>query len=157
MTRIRTALLAAFLVACQNRVDPQVVALVGTERINREVTLTHIVPQPVFAGLEGSYDILLVNQSQSQYIFPTDFGVLLLVYSEKAGDWRHVENFSTYLPLNGSIVLEPLRDWPDNEELFSVWPVIERTSDDTLLRVTVVGHDEDGEAVAAYVDIPLGE
>ncbi len=157
MTRIRFAALAVLLAACQNRPDPQVAALVGTERINREITVTLIDPQPVSSAQDGSYEILVSNQSQKRYLFPTDLGVQLLVYSEKAGGWRNVENFITYLPPDGSVVLEPRRNWPEDQVPLSVWPVFERTSDDTLLRVTVVGHDEDGEAVAAFIDIPLGE
>ena len=157
MTRIKIALLAVFLVACQDGADPQVAALVGTERINKEVTLTHIVAQQVSAAMEGEYEILVTNQSQDRHTFPVDFGVQLLIYSDNAGMWREVENFITYLPPDGSIVLGPRRDWPDNEDLFSVRPVFEQTSDDTMLRIIVVGQDERGEGVAAYIDIPLGE
>ena len=141
MTRIRTALFALFLVACQNEVDPQVAALVGTERVNREVTLTHMVPEPAVAALEGSYEILVANQSHARYVFPVDFGARLLIYSGKAGQWREVKNLSTYLPLDFTHVLEPRGNWPEDEVPFSVWPVFERTSADTLLRVIVVGHE----------------
>jgi hypothetical protein len=157
MKRTRFFILAVALAACQNTADPQVVALVGTERINREVTLTHIVPQPVSPALEGSYEILVTNRSPRQYVFTADFGVRLLIYSEKAGVWREVENLTTYLPPDTSIVLQPRGNWPEDEVPISVWPVFQKSSDDTALRVIVVGHDEDGEAVAAFVDIPLNE
>jgi hypothetical protein len=157
MTRIRFALVAVLLASCQYRGDPQVSAIAGTERINKEVTLEHIIPEPVGVTLAGEYEVLLANQSPNRYVFPVDLGVQLLVYSEKSGEWRKVENFITYLPPDGSIVLEPRGDWPENEELFSVLPVFEQGSEDSALRVIVVGHDEDGEAVAAYVDIPLNE
>ncbi len=157
MTRTRIALLAVLLAACQYRGDPQVAAIVGTERINREVTLEHFIPEPVGAALEGEYWILLANQSQNRYIFPADFGIKLLVYSEKAEQWREVEDLVTYLPADISIVLEPRGNWPEDEVPLSVWPVFEKSSDDTELRVIVVGHDEHAEAVAAYVDIPLNK
>ena len=157
MTRIRIALFALFLVACQNEVDPQVAALVGTERVNREVTLTHMVPEPAVAALEGSYEILVANQSHSRYVFPVDFGVRLLVFSEKSGEWREVKNLSTYLPADFSHVLEPRGSWPDDEIPFSVLPVFEHSPDDTKLRIVVVGHGDNGETVAAFIDIALGE
>jgi hypothetical protein len=157
MTRVKFAVLALALAACQNGADPQVVALVGTERINREVTLTHIVPQPVIPALEGSYEILVTNQSPRQYIFPADFGVKLLVYSDAAGQWREVDNLTTYSPPDALFVLQAKGNWPEDEVPFSFWPIVERRADDSKLRVIVVGHDEDGEAVAAYLDIPLSD
>ena len=157
MTRIRIALLGILIAACQYRGDPQVAGIVGTERINREVTLEHFIPEPVGAALEGEYWILLANQSHNRYTFQADFGIKLLVYSQKAEEWREVEDLVTYLPADISIVLEPRGNWPDDEVPLSVWPVFEKRSDDTSLRVIVVGHDEQGEAVAAYVDIPLNE
>jgi hypothetical protein len=157
MTRIRIALVAVLLAACQEKVDPQVVALVGSDRINRGVEMAHIVPQPVDPALEGEYEVFVTNQSQDRYIFPIDFGAQLLVYSERTDEWREVDNFITYLPADGSIVLEPRSEWPDNEHLFSVRPVLERREDDTRLRIVIVGQDEFGEVVGAYLDIPLSD
>ena len=157
MTRTRIALLAVFLAACQYRGDPQVAAIAGTERINREVTVTSFLPEPVSTELAGKYWILLTNHSSSQYIFPIDLGVQLLVYSESAGQWRDVENLTTYLPVDGSLVLQPRGNQPEDEMPFSFWPIFEQRPDDSKLRVIVVGQDEHGEAVAAYVDIPLNE
>ena len=157
MTRIRIALLAVILAACQEKVDPQVVALVGSDRINRGVEMAHIVPQPVDPALEGEYKVLITNQSQDRYIFPINFGAQLLIYSEGTDAWRQVDNFITYLPEDGSIVLEPRSEWPDNEDLFSVRPVFERREDDTRLRIVIVGQDELGEGVGAYLDIPLSD
>ncbi|MEK9138020.1 MAG: hypothetical protein AAB393_12915, partial [Bacteroidota bacterium] len=117
--------------------------------------MEHFIPEPVGAALEGEYWILLANQSQNRYIFPADFGIKLLVYSEKAGQWREVENLTTYSPPDGTVVLQPRGNWPEDEAPFSFWPIFEQRPDDSKLRVIVVGHDEDGEAVAAYVDIPL--
>jgi len=157
MTRTRIALLAVFLAACQYRGDPQVAAIAGTERINREVTVTNFVPEPVSTDLAGKYWILLTNHSSRQYIFPIDLGVRLLVYSESAGQWRDVENLTTYLPVDGSLVLQPWGNWPEDEVPLSFWPIFDRRPDNSKLRVILVGQDEDGEAVAAYVEIHLNE
>jgi len=157
MTRISIALVAVLLAACQEKLDPQVVALVGSDRINLGVEMAHIVPQPVDPPFEGEFEVLVTNQSQDRYIFPIDFGAQLLIYSEGTDAWRQVDNFINYLPEDGSIVLEPRSEWPDNEHLFSVRPAFERREEDTRLRIVVVGQDELGEVVGAYLDIPLND
>ena len=119
--------------------------------------MAHIIPQPVDPALGGSYEVFVTNQSQDRYMFPIDFGVQLLIYSEETDAWRRVDNFITYLPEDGSIALEPRSEWPDNEDLFSVRPVFERREDDTSLRIVIVGKDELGEVVGAYLDIPLSD
>lgn len=157
MTRISIALLAVFVVACQERGDPLVAAMVGTERVNREVAVTRVVPEPMSPELEGKYWIILSNQSSRQLTFPIDLGVQLLVYSDDAGEWRAVENLTTYSPPDGSVVLQPRGNWPEDEATLSFWPVFDRRPGDSKLRVIVVGQDEQGESVAGYLDIPLDD
>jgi hypothetical protein len=137
--------------------DPQVVSFVGTDRINREVTLAQMTEAPAPQVVPGTYWVILRNQSSDQFLMPAGFTVHLLVSSEASGQWEEVEDRVIYHPENAPFALEPRGTLLDDELPFSVLPILDKVLDPSILRVIVVGEDPAGETVAAYVDIPLAD
>lgn len=151
-----SAILVAFLsVACLSRVDSEVAAWVGTERINREITLTLLTEDPTQIRLNGPIHLLLENRSTSQITLPPDFGSRLFVFSDKTGEWREVENQVQYLPADQPVVLSPRGELPWDEAGVSVIPLASETPDLSQLRILVAGNEENGEIVVAYIDLEL--
>lgn len=141
--------------ACQSGPDAEVAAWLGTDRINREISLTLMNDDPASVRLNGSVFLLVRNHSVSAITLPPDFGSVLLVYSEVSGEWQEIENRVEY-PSDELITLSPRGELPFDERTLTVAPDREASPDLTFVRVAVVGENQNGETVAAYLEIPLG-
>lgn len=112
MLRSSVVLLPLLLSACQADIDPQVVSLVGSDRINREITLDQMTEAPAPQVFPGTFELILRNHSSKQFLTPTGFVVRIFVNSDASGTWVEVEDRTIYLPANAPIVLEPRGNAP---------------------------------------------
>ena len=149
--------LAASLTACQSQVNNPIVELVGTDRVNEEVTLTLFEPAASQVRLNNPIFLLLRNRSTAQITFPPDFGSRVYAFSEESGDWHEIENRGHYIPADKDIILNARGELPRDEAGVPFLPMVDDASSYSRVLVVVVGRLETGESVGAYLDIPLGE
>jgi len=157
-------LISLVLQACaQNRLpkkERDFVDMVGipAENINDPVELT--LPD---IGNDFTFGhpvlLLLRNRSHDTLIFPADYGAALYVYNEENKLWIEIDN-STVYPHAGDRLIDPVGKDSTGEVMFSVYPDTQGMAQPTVIRVLVVGQDEqagsaDDTLVGAYLDITL--
>jgi hypothetical protein len=138
-------------------VNNQIVELVGSDRVNEEVTLILFDSDAGQVRLNNPIFLLLRNQSTAQITFPADFGNRVYAYSEESGDWHEIENRSHYVPEDKDVILNARGKLPQDETGVWLLPMVDDASSYSRVRVVVAGRLETGESVGAYLDIPLNE
>lgn len=144
-------------VACTPQPDVDMSAWVETLRINQELELGLLPNGPQSAQLNVPLQLVIENQSGAAITFSADFGLRLLAKSKATQEWQEIENLVEYLPADHDVVLGPSDDPLTNFTTFSALPKIEQRGEFSQLRLIIVGRDDAGGLVAAYVDVPIEE
>lgn len=142
--------LALALVACRPSIDPEIVAMIGTEHVNHDLTLAEFTEAPRF--FTNDYELIMTNESREPFMMPEGYASRIMAYVD--GEWVEVENLiHENFPPGALIVPGKGGRLYENELYFGVWPDLPPGA--TILRVIVTGERPNGETVGAYVDIPL--
>jgi hypothetical protein len=101
--------------------------------------------------------VVVENLTESQIIFPEDYGIKIFTFSKSEKKWLLVENGMGYP--EGETVLLPKKQQLFGGILIVFYPIIDDSDQLTTIRVVVVGTIQDSkmdsENVGAYIDITL--
>ena len=110
-------------------------------------------------ALQPTFIVKLNNTSEHYILFPSDYRIRLFLYSDDTNQWIEIENKAN-VASDLNLVLAP--SGSDGAEIAFVpfHPDLEATEYPVDIRVVVsgnviIGDDEIGEQVAAYVDLHL--
>jgi hypothetical protein len=119
-----------------------------------------VVRNEINQKIGQSIFLRLENLSSSTIVFPTDYGVKILTYSNDRKLWKEIMNEGVYLPPDSHPVLKPYNE--DGLRFLGIplSPVLEDTSDEISVRIVVIGTVyEDDQAtdklLGSYTDLTL--
>jgi hypothetical protein len=143
-------LIFVFLIACTNQANQQ--SGVKTKNPNTEIILKEAL------GLKDVYDATgiifldLENNSDSNVLFPPDFGAE--IYVQKDTTWEKLNNIFGYA--SGDQVLPISSDYPLGLAVVVKPDLTEMTVRPIVLRIIVIGiSSNSGKEVEAYLDVTI--
>jgi hypothetical protein len=146
------------LSGCRDEREIAFAQLIPINDINDTLTLS--ILNSAYDPRKGyDIDLLLENHSKNSISLPSDYGVMLLVYSDQDYEWIDLDNQMSYFP-EESRFLSPRENLASSRKVFGVRPDIVNVSEMVELRIVVLGNILIGQAqtnqqVAAFVDVEL--
>jgi hypothetical protein len=123
-------------------------------RTNNWNTSIKLIDDPALSNSHKNGELLILrveNLSETSVVFPTDFGIRLLVMEGEK--WVSVQNNFYY---TGSNLLPTKNSYPLGL-IVSAAPYISNLSSSTNIRLVIIGHAEnnDNEPLGAYLDVMI--
>ena len=143
-------LILMVLIACTNRATQQSNA--ETNNPNTEIVLSEALGLKDIYDASGVISLDLRNNSDSNILFPSDFGAE--IYVQNGTTWEEVNNTFGYS--NGDQILPTASEYPPGLVVLVKPDLTEITMRPIILRVSVTGvlNDSDQD-VEAYLDVTI--
>jgi len=144
-------ILGTMLLGCSTfNIDPTSFLLKSKQE---ELITIKLIPNSFLENGDNNYSFgfLITNLSGENIWFPNDMNVKIEFWDPDTREWLYRKNLTTYLPLDGSFILEPNDAHLGQETILNVFPDIpsEIISSDKpfRLRVSIMGYLMNGKKV----------
>jgi hypothetical protein len=143
-------LILVFLIACTNRATQQSSA--EANKLNTEIVLREALGLKDIYDATGVISLDIKNNSDSDVLFPSDFGAQ--VYVQSGMKWERVNNIFSYS--GGDQVLPTTSDYPPGLAVLVKPDLTEITVRPIVLRISVIGvSSNSGKDVEASLDVTV--
>ncbi len=160
LARVITYALAIFLLtACISAKEKAFIYLVPVGDMNSSIKLEMWEPNDINnLRIGDEISLALINVSNYEISFPSDYGAFIFTYDEGTGEWNEVPNGMIYAS-SGTNELPRMASDEQGIEV-KVLPIIENNNQPVDIRVVIISTSTDqsipfSKEVGAYIDLTL--